>query len=108
VPRHEPERTCIVTREAKASAGLIRFVLGPDQQVYPDLKHRLPGRGVWVTARRDLVEEAVRRRSSPVPSRPRPRAAPPWRNIGGAARPDLRQALSLANKAGAVMTGFQR
>ena len=62
VPRHEPERTCIVTRAARPAAELIRFVLGPDGQVVADLKHKLPGRGVWVTARRDMVEEAVKRR----------------------------------------------
>ena len=62
MPRHEPERTCIVTREAQAPAGLIRFVLGPDHQVVPDLRHKLPGRGVWVTARSEIVNEAVKRR----------------------------------------------
>src|SRR5260370_17740518 len=40
----------------------MRFVVGPDGSVVPDLKRRLPGRGVWITARRHLVEEAVRRR----------------------------------------------
>ena len=60
--RHEPERTCIVTRAALPAAGLIRFVLGPDDRVFADLKHKLPGRGVWVTARRDVVQEAVKRR----------------------------------------------
>jgi len=44
------------------AAGLIRFVLGPDDRVFADLKHKLPGRGVWVTARRDVVLEAVKRR----------------------------------------------
>jgi predicted RNA-binding protein YlxR (DUF448 family) len=62
LPRSEPERTCIVSRTVRPSAELIRFVLGPENQVFPDLKQKLPGRGVWVTARRDAVEEAVRRR----------------------------------------------
>jgi hypothetical protein len=39
---------------------MIRFVLGPDG-VVPDLKHRLPGRGVWVTATRTALSEAVAR-----------------------------------------------
>ena len=30
---------------------LIRFVVGPDG-VVPDLKRKLPGRGLWVTAER--------------------------------------------------------
>jgi uncharacterized protein len=42
---------------------MIRFVAGPDGAVVPDLKRKLPGRGVWVIARRNLVEEAVRRRA---------------------------------------------
>ena len=62
LPRHEPERTCIVSRTAKPPAEMIRFVLGPGNEVYPDLKHKLPGRGVWVTAQADMVNEAVRRR----------------------------------------------
>jgi len=57
------ERLCIATRAVRPVAEMIRFVAGPDGVVVPDLKRRLPGRGVWVTARRRLVEEAVRRRA---------------------------------------------
>ncbi len=53
------ERTCIVTREVCDPARLIRFVAGPDGSVVPDLKRKLPGRGVWVTASRNHVEQAV-------------------------------------------------
>ncbi len=56
------ERLCIATREVRPVGELMRFVVGPDGSVVPDLKRRLPGRGVWITARRHLVEEAVRRR----------------------------------------------
>ncbi len=56
------ERLCIATRQVRPVGELIRFVVGPDGAVVPDLKHRLPKRGVWITARRRLVEEAVRRR----------------------------------------------
>jgi predicted RNA-binding protein YlxR (DUF448 family) len=55
-------RMCIVTREVRPVAELIRFVAGPDGLV-PDLKRRLPGRGVWVTARRRDIEAAVKRRA---------------------------------------------
>ena len=50
-----PERTCIVTRERRAPEELIRFVLGPENAVVPDLKRKLPGRGVWVGLSRTLV-----------------------------------------------------
>jgi predicted RNA-binding protein YlxR (DUF448 family) len=107
--RHEPERTCIVTREAKPAAEMIRFVLGPDGVVYPDLKHKLPGRGVWVTARADMVDEAVRRRLFSRAFKAEAKApATLSATIEAALRTDLRQALSLANKAGAVVTGFAK
>ncbi|MFC4175261.1 RNA-binding protein [Microvirga sp. GCM10011540] len=107
--RQEPERTCIVTRTAQPSAGLIRFVLGPDRQVFPDLKHKLPGRGVWVTARSGLVEEAVRRRLFARAFKAEVKAPDTLaEDIGRALREDLRQSLSLANKAGAVVTGFEK
>lgn len=59
--RDEPERRCVATGESGGTEGLIRFALGPDGVVAPDLAERLPGRGVWVTARRDLIERAVKR-----------------------------------------------
>ena len=57
--RRAPERTCIVTRVAQAPEAMIRFVRGPDGRVVPDLRARLPGRGAWVSARRDAVATAV-------------------------------------------------
>ena len=54
-------RTCVVTRESREANELIRFVADPAGRVVPDLRRRLPGRGVWVTARRKLVDEAVRK-----------------------------------------------
>ncbi|MFN3953847.1 MAG: RNA-binding protein [Pararhodobacter sp.] len=57
-----PERRCIVTGESQPCGGLIRFVIGPDAQVVPDLSGRLPGRGIWVSAERGVLEQAVKRR----------------------------------------------
>ncbi len=64
-PRRAPgqERMCIVTRAVKPVGDMVRFVIGPDGSVVPDLKRRLPGRGVWVTASREAVAEAVKRRA---------------------------------------------
>lgn len=54
------ERTCIVTRrQAEPDDHLIRFVVGPDRTVVPDLKRKLPGRGCWVTAERAHVDKAA-------------------------------------------------
>jgi predicted RNA-binding protein YlxR (DUF448 family) len=57
-----PLRTCIATGEQAAPERMIRFVVGPDGDVVPDLARRLPGRGMWVQASRAAVERAVTRR----------------------------------------------
>ena len=54
-----PERKCIVTGEVQPKNGLIRFVIGPDMAVVPDVMEKLPGRGIWVSADRDALEQAV-------------------------------------------------
>jgi predicted RNA-binding protein YlxR (DUF448 family) len=56
------ERTCIVTRKSGAPDELIRFVVGPDSVLAPDLKRNLPGRGCWVTADRLHVDRAAARK----------------------------------------------
>jgi predicted RNA-binding protein YlxR (DUF448 family) len=53
-----PLRRCLVTRERQPKERMIRFVLGPERMVVPDLAARLPGRGIWLSARRDVVETA--------------------------------------------------
>jgi predicted RNA-binding protein YlxR (DUF448 family) len=58
----EPFRRCALTRATRPKDELLRFVLGPDGTVVPDLKEKLPGRGVWLTAARDSVAEAVKRK----------------------------------------------
>ena len=58
--RTEPLRLCAVSRTRKAPDDLIRFVLGPDGTIVPDLARRLPGRGVWIGATRRDVAAAVR------------------------------------------------
>ena len=109
MPRQEPERTCIVTREVHPPAEMIRFVLGPDDQVIPDLKHKLPGRGAWVTARAEMIETAVKRRLFTRAFKTEAKApATLAKDIDAWLLADLRQSLALANKAGAVVTGFTK
>lgn len=51
-------RRCVVTGDRLPPEDLIRFVIGPDDQVVPDLGAVLPGRGIWLSARRDVVNTA--------------------------------------------------
>jgi len=57
--RREPERRCIVLGETGTPATLVRFAVSPDGVVVPDVEGKLPGRGIWVTATRAAVEQAV-------------------------------------------------
>lgn len=55
-------RRCIVTRKTLPKAELIRFVVGPDGQLVPDLLARLPGRGMWISAHRAVLDKALDKR----------------------------------------------
>jgi uncharacterized protein len=55
-------RRCIVTGEVRPKPELIRFVVSPEGRIVPDIAERLPGRGLWLTARRDIVAAAVAKR----------------------------------------------
>ncbi|WP_300542773.1 RNA-binding protein [Maricaulis sp.] len=57
------ERRCVATGEVKDEGDLIRIALGPDGAVVPDLAARLPGRGAWVTAQREPVDRAVKKKA---------------------------------------------
>ncbi len=54
------ERLCVVTRQVKPIEELIRFVQNPAGDVVPDPKGELPGRGVWVTAIRSIIEKGIK------------------------------------------------
>lgn len=54
----EGERRCIVTRQRQDRAGLIRLIVDPNGCIVPDLAESLPGRGLWLTARREMVQTA--------------------------------------------------
>lgn len=107
--RDGPERRCIATGESGPKEGLIRFVLGPGGEVVPDIAEKLPGRGVWLTADPALVEKAVRKRLF---SRAfRAEARPPEGLAATLERllaERLVAAVSMARKAGAAVTGFEK
>ena len=61
-PLAGPMRTCIATGVEGAPEQMIRFVVGPEGDVVPDLARRLPGRGMWVRAERAALEKAVEKK----------------------------------------------
>lgn len=59
----ERARLCAATRTVRPVSELIRFVVGPDGEAVPDVKNKLPGRGIWITATRDALGEAIKRKA---------------------------------------------
>lgn len=107
--RRGVERLCALTREVRPLADLIRFVAAPDGAIVPDIKRKLPGRGVWVTARRAAIDEAVKRN---VFARSLKREARAAADLGATVERQLEaaalDALAIAHKAGRVAIGFGR
>jgi predicted RNA-binding protein YlxR (DUF448 family) len=107
--RSARSRMCAVTRQVRPIDELIRFVVSPSGEVVPDLKRKLPGRGLWVSASRQAVAEAVHRN-----------------HFGKGFKRDVRatatlaadtesllvrsvvEALAMAAKAGQVVSGFSK
>lgn len=104
-----PERRCIVSGDVAPKAGLVRFVIGPDAVIFPDLAEKLPGRGIWVTADREMIAQAVKKnlfsRSAKMPVKA-PENLPDMVEAGLAHR--LVELISLARKSGRAVVGFEK
>lgn len=107
--REDPERRCVVTGEVQPKAGLVRFVLSPEGIVFPDLAAKLPGRGIWVTANRDLIAKAATKglfaRGAKAPAQV-PDGLVDLVEAGLAKR--VVELLSLERKAGYAVCGFEK
>ena len=103
------ERTCALTREVRPISDLVRFVVGPAGEAVPDVKRKLPGRGIWVTATRAAISDATERNVFARGFRrqvhvPQDLAAQTERLLERAAL----DALAIAGKAGAIVGGFSK
>ena len=87
---------------------MIRFVLGPGREIVPDLAERLPGRGMWLSARADVLEGAISRGAFTRAARG-PVVVPP--GLAGLLQQGLRariaDLLGLARRAGQAVAGWQ-
>ena len=102
-------RMCAFSREVRPVDELIRFVVAPSGEVVADLKRKLPGRGLWISASRRAVAEAVRRHQFTRGFKRDVRVAPTL-----AADTEILlerfavEALAIAAKAGQVVSGFSK
>jgi len=104
-----PLRRCIVTGESLAPGQMIRFVVGPEDRLVPDVAGKLPGRGIWVGARRELIQRAVEKKAFSRAARQSVTVDPdlPARTERLLERQCL-DLLGLARRAGTVAAGFDK
>ena len=101
------QRFCAASGAVKPVDEMIRFVVGPDGAAVPDLKRRLPGRGIWITATRQALRSAIARKAFARAFKRDVRLAPDLvetteRLIERAAL----DALAICHKAGKLAIGF--
>ena len=102
-------RMCAVTREVRPIDELIRFVVAPSGEVIPDLKRKLPGRGLWLSASHHAVAEAVRRHQFRKGFKRDVHVAPTLAADTEALLVRFAiEALAMAAKAGQVISGFSK
>jgi predicted RNA-binding protein YlxR (DUF448 family) len=100
------ERFCVATRTVKPVDELIRFVVGPDG-VVADVKRKLPGRGLWITADRATLKDAIAKKVFARGFKRDVRVAPEL--VEQTERLLVRSALdalAIAGKSGLVAAGF--
>ena len=104
-----PERRCIVTGDVQPKPGLVRFVVAPDGTIFPDLAEKLPGRGIWVTADRAVIEKAAAKGMFARAARAQVRVPD---NLADMVEEGLAhrvvELISLARKAGGAVVGFEK
>lgn len=102
-------RRCIVTRQALEKPAMIRFVLDPEGRVVPDLKEKLPGRGLWVTAERAILAQAVARNAFAKAAKQSAKVAPDLvERVAELAKREVAELLGLARKSGHLVAGFEK
>jgi len=107
-PETGPLRRCIVTREVQPKERMLRFVLGPSREIVPDIAGKLPGRGMWLSARGDVLETALSRGAFMRAARGQVTLPSDLRaRIEDGLRGRVRDLLGLARRAGQAVSGWQ-
>jgi predicted RNA-binding protein YlxR (DUF448 family) len=106
-PETGPLRRCVVTRESRPKAEMLRFVLDPGRNLVADLQGKLPGRGMWLSARADVLERAVTRGAFQKAARGTVHLPPDLRvRIEEGLRRRVRDLVGLARRSGQAVSGW--
>ncbi len=107
--RGAARRRCIASGAELDKSELLRFVIGPGGSVVPDLGGKLPGRGLWLLPRRDMLDKACRRNLFARAARA-PVGVPGdlAEQVARALRRRCLDLIGLARRAGLVTAGYQK
>ncbi len=98
-----------MTGTVRQTSELIRFVVGPDESIVPDLVEKLPGRGIWTTACRSVLDRAIAKRLFQRAARRQVRVDPDLpERIERLLAERCLQLLGLARRAGELVTGYEQ
>jgi hypothetical protein len=103
------ERKCLISQVSSPKLGLIRFVTSPDGVVVPDILEKLPGRGYYLSANKQVLEEAIK--AKVFSHGAKIQVAVPEGLIYEIDRQLARRVVdlvSIARKAGKAVTGFEK
>ena len=105
----QPLRRCIVSSEELPKDKMIRFVVGPDHQVVADIEARLPGRGFWLSARRDVINTACDKNRFAKAARAKIKVPSDLADrVEGLLARRCLDLIGLARRAGQAVSGFEK
>lgn len=102
-------RQCIVTHESLPTPRLVRFAIGPNDEVVPDIRGKLPGRGLWLTSRRDIVDRACATNLfAKAARRPAVSGEGLSDRVEGLLRDRCIEVIGMARRAGQAVAGYEK
>jgi hypothetical protein len=88
---------------------MLRFVVGPERQLVFDVGATLPGRGLWLSADRDVIETALKRGVFPRAAKQQLVVAPDLAaQVEAALIQRIFDLAGLARRSGAAISGFEK
>lgn len=104
-----PNRRCVVTGTSRPAAEMVRFALSPDGEIVPDVEGRLPGRGIWLSASRDMVNTALGKKLFAKAARARVTAPPDLADrVEALLSRRCLNLLGMAKRAGQAVAGYEK
>ncbi len=106
---HTPTRRCLASGASLPQGELVRFIVGPDSQIVPDIAGKLPGRGLWVAARRDDIDLACDKNLFARAAHTQVTVPDGLSDlVGNLLRQNCLGLIGLSRKAGDLITGFEK